>query len=609
MSVDKEKKTPALVRATHRIEDLLSIIVLAVMALLPLIEFGGRTIIEKGIAGSIPLVEHLTLWIAFLGAALAARSDRHLALSSGSFLPDRLLAYAHLMTGILGAAVSASLFWAAVELVKVMRGVESTVALGIPVWLAMCILPAGFGVIAARFIWHSSDRWWGRSIATLGLAIPAVFGLFPVLQGSGILLPGILVLIAGFLLGLPIFTVIGGMALLLFWNEGIPVVSVPDEAYRFTASPMLPAVPLFALGGYILSEGGAGRRLMRFFTAVVGWMPGGLAVATTLLLALFTPLTGASGITILTLGGLLLPLLLRADYKENFSVGLVTASGSIGLLLPPSLPVILYGVTANISILELFVGGFLPGILLISLMAAWGIRAGILNRSVRKPFQAREAAAATWEAKWDLFLPVVIMGGYFGGFTTLVEASAVSAVYAITIECIVHKQLSLRRAIFRIPVECATLVGGFLIIFGMALGFTNYLILAEIPMQVLDLVQTHVQSPFIFLLALNFLLVIVGGLFDIYSAIFVVVPLITPLAASYGIDPVHLGIIFLANLELGYLTPPMGENLFLSALRFNRPLTTLFRSTVPFWLILLAGVLLITYVPAMSLLAVELFLR
>ena len=201
------------------------------------------------------------------------------------------------------------------------------------------------------------------------------------------------------------------------------------------------------------------------------------------------------------------------------------------------------------------------------------------------------------------------MGGYFGGFTTLVEASAVSAVYAITIECIVHKQLSLRRAIFRIPVECATLVGGFLIILGMALGFTNYLILAEIPMQVLDLVQTHGQSPFIFLLALNFLLVIVGGLLDIYSAIFVVVPLITPLAASYGIDPVHLGIIFLANLELGYLTPPMGENLFLSALRFNRPLTTLFRSTVPFWLILLAGVLLITYVPAMSLWAVELFLR
>jgi tripartite ATP-independent transporter DctM subunit len=399
------------------------------------------------------------------------------------------------------------------------------------------------------------------------------------------------------------------LALLLFWNDGIPVSSVPGEAYRLTASPMLPAVPLFTLAGYILSEGGASRRLMRLFTAVVGWMPGGLAVATTIVLALFTPLTGASGVTILSMGGLLLPMLIKAKYPERFSIGLVTVSGSIGLLLPPSLPVILYGVRSNLSVKELFIGGLVPGILLVGMIAAWGVRVGARTGIDRAPFRLREAITAVREARWELLFPVVVLVGYFGGFTTLVEAAALTVIIALVIECVIHRELSILRDIPRVTVECATLVGGFLIILGAALGLTDYLILAEVPMRALEVVRAHIESPIVFLLVLNLFLLIVGGLMDIYSAIFVVVPLITPMAAAYGIDPLHLGIIFLANLELGYLTPPMGENLFLSSYRFGRPLPELFRSTLAFWFILMIGVLLITYVPALTLWPVEMLAR
>jgi tripartite ATP-independent transporter DctM subunit len=338
-------------------------------------------------------------------------------------------------------------------------------------------------------------------------------------------------------------------------------------------------------------------------------MPGGLAVATTLVLAFFTPLTGASGVTILSMGGLLLPVLVRAKYPERPAIGLVTVSGSIGLLIPPSLPVILYGVTAGLSIKELFIGGAIPGLLLILLVASWGARVGTRSGAVRTPFDAREARGALWEAKWELLLPVAILGSYFGGFATLVEAAALAVVLTLLLECVIYRELSIVRDIPKVFVECATLVGGFLIILGSALAFTTHLILAEVPMHALALVRTYIDSPLVFLLALNVFLLIVGGLMDIYSAIFVVVPLITPMAAAYGIDPLHLGIIFLANLELGYLTPPMGENLFLSAYRFDQPLPTLFRSVIPFWVLLLVGVLLITYVPALTLWPVEMLAR
>jgi tripartite ATP-independent transporter DctM subunit len=595
--------------SARRLEDAISVAALGTMALLPAVEVIGRATLGQGIPGSIPLVEHLTLCIALLGAALAARSDRLLAMSTSVLLTERFLAPIRRFTGVVGAAVVTALFIASVQLVLVERQVSSQVALGIPLWWFLCILPACFALIGGRLIWRAAANTCGRLAAASGILVPIALGGIPALQDPGVLIPGAVVLLIATVLGLPLFAAIGGLALLFFWSDAIPVASVPEETYRLAASPLLPAVPLFTFAGYILSEGGASRRLMRLLKALVGWMPGGLAVATTILLALFTPLTGASGITILSMGGLLLPVLIRAGYPKQSSVGLVTVSGSIGLLLPPSLPVILYAVTSNLSVVDLFIGGLVPGALLIIGVAAWGARSGVIAGTERSRFRPREAAAAVWEAKWEILLPIVVLTSYLGGYTTLMEASAIGVLLAIVIECFVHRELSFWRDIPRIAVECVTLTGGFLIILGVALGLTNYLVLAEVPMQALEFVRAHIESPLVFLLALNLFLIVVGGLMDIYSAIFVVVPLIRPMADAYDIDPLHLAIIFLANLELGYLTPPMGENLFLSAYRFNQPLPALFRSTLPLWVILLIIVLLITYVPALTLWPVATFGR
>ena len=584
-----------------KVENSFSVALLAVMSLLPLLEMAGREMFGRGIPGSIPIVQHLTLWIAFLGAALAARSERLLALSTATFLPVGLRRPMKIFTSALGAAIAVCLLLASLDLLLVEREAGGEVAWGIPVWVALCIMPVGFGVIAGRLIWHAAETRRGRLLAVSALAIPVVLGLFPSLQAAELLVPGLVLILLATALGLPIFAALGGAALLLFWSDGIPVAAVPVETYRLSATPMLAAIPLFTLGGYILAEGGASRRLMRSFTALVGWMPGGLAIVTTLLLAFFTPLTGASGVTILSMGGLLLPMLTQAGYREKSAVGLVTVSGSIGLLLPPSLPVILYGISAKTPIDQLFIGGILPGVILILLVAGWGASQGWRAGAGRTPFRIREAAAALWEAKWELLLPVVVLVGIFGGFATLVEAAALTVFYAFVVECFVYRDLSIRRDLPRIAVESATMLGGFLIILGVALGFTNYLVHAGIPMQALHWVSAHIESPIVFLLALNVFLLIVGALMDIYSAILVVVPLIAPMGVAYGIDPVHLGIIFLVNMELGYLMPPMGENLFLSSYRFNQSLTRVYLSTTPYLLLLLGAVLLITYVPFITL--------
>ena len=589
----------------EQVENSLAITVLGLMSLLPLAEMAGRAWLHRGVPGSITLVQHLTLWIAILGAALATRFDRHLALSTASFLPERLRSPIRIFTFGLGAAVSACLFFASLDLAVIERQAGGVVAWGIPLWVALAIMPAGFAVIAGRLIWHAASNLQGRFLAALCLGIPAVLGLFPRPDETGLLAPAGLVLLAATALGMPIFAAIAGAALLLFWNDGTPLNAVPGQTYRLSASPMLPAIPLFALGGYILAEGGASRRLIRLFTALVGWAPGGLAIVTACVLAFFTPLTGASGITIVSMGGLFLPILVQAGYPEKTSVGLVTVSGSIGLLFFPSLPVILYGYYAHQPIDRLFIGGLLPGVLLVLAVSWWAARQGWRHGATRTPFRAGEAAAALWEAKWELLLPVIILGGFFFGLATLVEIAALTVLCSLVIECFVHKGLSISRDLPRVVVECATLVGGFMIILGVALSFTHFLILADVPTRALSWVQTHIESPLLFLLALNVFLILVGALMDIYSAIIVVVPLIYPMAEAYGIDPTHLGIIFLANMELGYLMPPMGENLFLAGFRFKMPLVRIYRYTLPYVAILLVAVLLITYVPWLTLGPVE----
>ena len=588
--------------ARHRLEDAVAASLLALVALLPLAEGAGRLVgIGNLIPGSLPMVQHLTLLIAVAGGALAARNGRLLALSTATFLPEWLKAPAQTYTSAVGAAVCACLAYGSWTFASVEREAGDIVAFGLPVWLFVFAMSPGFAAIGLRMAWRSSDSFLGRAIALAGAGVPAALYLWEGLGDLPVLQWGVLVLLSGAILGLPIFAWIGGLAALLFWFEYTPVTAVPLAAYQLSGQPLLPAIPLFTLGGYILAEGGASQRLVRVFAALVGWLPGGLAVTTALAFAFFTSFTGASGVTILSLGGLLLPVLVKSRYSQRFSLGLVTASGSIGLLFPPSLAVILYGVYSRTPINELFLGGLLPGVLLVGLVALWGVRHGSGAGQIRPKFDGAEALRAASEAKWELLLPFVVIGGIFGGVVTLVEAAALTVLYAAVVECLVYRDLSVTRGLPSAAVECATLVGGVLLILGVALGFTNYLIDAQIPDRALEWVQTHIESKYVFLLALNALLLVVGCMMDIFSAILVVVPLIAPMGEAYGVDPVHLGIIFLANLELGYLTPPVGLNLFLSSYRFGQPLTRVYRSVLPFLLILLGGVLLITYVPALSL--------
>ena len=569
------------------------------MPLLPLVEIVARKFGHRGIPGSAVFLQHLTLWLALLGAALAARSGRLLSLSTSVFLPERWRPAAHLFTAWVGVAVSATLAAAGLAFVRAERASGTVLAAGVPMWVAESILPIGFALLAARAAWGASEGWCGRLQAATGL-------MGPLLLREG-MPPGIAigVLLAATVVGLPIFATLGGLALVLFWQSGSPIAAVPLATYDLVASPLFPSIPLFTLGGYILAEGGASRRLLRVFTALFGWLPGGLAVVAAALCAFFTSFNGASGITILSLGGLLLPVLVKARYPENFSLGLLTASGSLGLLFFPSLPVILYGVTAQTPIDELFIGAIVPGLLLLALVAAWGVRQGVRSDAGRAPFRWREASSAVWEAKWELGLPLVVFAGYFGGFATMVEAAALTVLYALVVECFIYRDLSLRADYARIAVECVSVIGGVLIIVGVAMGFTSYLVDAQVPDRMFAWVEQHIQSKLLFLLLLNVFLIIVGALMDIFSAIIVVVPLIRPLAAAFGIEPVQLGIIFLANLELGYLTPPVGENLFLAAYRFEQPMARLARAALPYWLILLAGVLIVTYVPQMTAWPVE----
>jgi tripartite ATP-independent transporter DctM subunit len=328
-------------------------------------------------------------------------------------------------------------------------------------------------------------------------------------------------------------------------------------------------------------------------------MPGGTAVVTAVFCAFFTLFTGGSGVTILALGGLLLPALLADGYRERFSLGMLTAAGSLGLLFPPSLPLILYGIVAEVPIADLFIGGFLPGVLMLAALAAMGVREGLVSKRPRQPFTWRETAAAVWVAKWELLLPLVILGSLLAGATT-VQSSALGALFAFITQRFIHRSVTSMRGVLAVMSKSIALVGGILIILAVARGFTDALTIAGLPAELADWTTMHVKSPWVFLLGLNLVLIVVGAMMDIFSAVIVIVPLMLPIAAHFGIHPVHLGVIFIANSELGYLTPPVGENLFVASYRFNKPILELARAMLPMYVILLIGVLLITYWPGLT---------
>ena len=421
------------------------------------------------------------------------------------------------------------------------------------------------------------------------------------------------------LFGVPLFLVFGGLSLYLYKQEGINAMSMMAEYYRLASQPVLLTIPLFTLAGYLLAESKAPTRLVNVARSLVGWMPGGIAIVSIISCAFFTAFTGASGVTIIALGGLLYPILRKEKYSDEFSMGLITSCGSLGLLFPPSLPLILYGMISSqmvsqmsgidpalkspaINVDNLFMAGIIPGIILMTVLSIYAIYSD-KNRALKKTkFSLKEIQKSCLEAIWELPLPIVVLVGIYKGFITPSEAAAVTAFYVLIVEVFIYKDLNIFTDIPRIIKESMLLVGGILVILGVAMGLTNYLVDQQVPDKIFNWVSGYIHSKWAFLIVLNLFLLAVGMMMDIFSAIIVVVPIITPIALKYGVHPIHLAIVFLTNLEIGYITPPVGLNLFISSFRFKRPVIELYKISIPFLILLIFSLLLITYIPDLSLL-------
>ena len=414
-----------------------------------------------------------------------------------------------------------------------------------------------------------------------------------------------LALVALALIGTPLFVVFGGLAIVLFAIAGIDIAAVVIEISRIGTNSVLISIPLFTFAGYMLAESGTPRRLIALSRAAVGWFKGGTAIVTIIVCAFFTSFTGVSGVTIIALGGLLLPMLIKDKYSEKFSLGLLTTSGSIGLLFPPSLLLILYGVLAKVSISKLFIAGIVPGFILIVLFSAYAIKQGLVTAEV-EPFSFRKLVDALKGAIWEIPLPILVIWGIYSGTFTPSEAAILTAVYAFIVEVFIYKDLNIRHDVPRIIRASMIVVGGIFVILGSAMGLTNYLVDEQVPMRILDWMKLYIREKWLFLLMLNIFLIIVGAVLDVFSALIVVLPLMVPIAKEFGIDPVHMAMIFLTNLEIGYNAPPAGINLFIASFRFRKPVMSLAKSALPFLLILAAVLMLITYVPDISLFMVKL---
>lgn len=589
-------------RALWRIEDLALAASLLLMVLLGVVdlEWWRNLGVRIPIAGADELLRHLTLVVGMLGGAVAAREDRLLSIASvAPLLPKGLAHTLERCASGVATFVSLMLALAAVLFVQTEREAGAQLASGLPVVWFEYALPLGFALIGLRLARRAGESTVGAAAVTLLVVALGYFAAHTPIAAEAWRWPAIVVLLSAALLGAPIFVLLGGAALILFYAQGDPIASIPLDHYDQVTNPLLATLPLFTLTGYLLAESGASQRIVRLFTAWTGHWRGGAAVATVLGCAFFTAFTGGSGVTILALGGLLMPVLAAAGYGPRPALGLMTGAGSLGVLLPPCLPLILYSIIGQVSLEQMFLGGVLPSLVLMGFAIAWGVWAAP-PRKEQLRFDAAEAWRATWEAKWELALPLIPLVLIFGGYALPVQAAALTALYAFVIETFVHDDLRRNGRFLPLLIECGVLVGGVLLILGAAMGFTNWLITEHVPDDLASAFATHVHAPWVFLLLLNAFLIVVGCLMDIFSAIIVVAPLIVPLGIVFGIDPVHLGVIFLANLELGYLTPPVGLNLFLSAYRFDKPLLEVARATVPMMLVLLAAVILITYVPFIS---------
>ena len=588
------------------IEKYFTLFVFIALVLLPALEVITRLFGTTGVVASPVLVQHLTLWIGFAGAVIAARRNKLLALTREPlFAVNPTINWSKFLAKIITVFLVLALAYGSWELVKIEMAYPVNIAPFLPRWVAQLVMPIGLFLIAVHLIMNGYDKWRNRGILLAGVIFLSQVDRFDSLRESSIFMwVSILLILFSIYKGAPIFIGLGGLAILFFWQDYTPLSAIPAEAYRIVVSPTLSTIPLFTLAGYILAESRASERLVRLFRASFGWIPGGTPIVLVLLCGFFTALTGGSGVTILALGGLLYPLLMKEGYSKEFSLGLITVAGSLGLLFPPSLPLIIYGVTAAVSVKTIFLAGIVPGFLRVVMIGGWAVWQGEAQHIKRHKFNLTEIKKSIIETKWEAMIPFFILFGIFGGFTTLVETAALTVVYVFIIEVFVYKDLK-SKDLRKIILDCSTLIGGVLIILGVAMGLTSYLVDAQVPFKLLAWVKTFISSKLVFLLMLNIFLLAVGCMMDIFSAIIIVVPLIAPLGAYFGIDPVHLAIIFIANLELGFLTPPVGMNLFLSAYRFDENMPTIYKSTLPFFMVMLLSVLAITYIPILSTWAVN----
>jgi tripartite ATP-independent transporter DctM subunit len=589
----------------NRAIDWLCLFLFLILISFPIFQILGRYISFFSIPASQEIVQHMTLWIGFIGAVIAARSNKLLSVvREPVFDSTTKVNWPKFFVHVFSLSIVFVLSISYLKMIQIGFQYPDYIAPYIPTWFAQAIIPVGLILIWFQMIMTSSTDIKYRVLLTVISIIPTIilyFWQFP-LANPLLLWTKVLFAISLVAFGLPIFILLASLSIFFFlsepseWATNYDLIStISDSAYRIVVSPTLAAIPIFTLAGYILAESNISERLIRFFKASLGWLPGSTVLIVVLLCAFFTALTGGSGVTILALGAILYPILIHDGYSKQFSLGIITTAGSLGLLFPPSLPAIIYSVTAGINPLELFKQALIPAIFLMSIMFFYGLYKRPKSKTVER-FVFKDAIETAKIAKWEIAIPLLIILSLFSGFATLVESAALLVLYVLTVELYIFKDISFKN-LPKIIIDCSTLVGGVLIILGFAMGFTGYLVDAQIPLKILNFVQSTISSKIIFLLALNILLLIVGCLMDVFSAIIVVVPLIAPLATYFGIDPFHLAIIFIANLELGYITPPVGMNLYLSSYRFEKDMPTIYSATLPFFFIRLIGVILITYIP------------
>lgn len=594
-------------RRLGRFDERLSALALALMVVIPVVEIALRPALGAGIENAPVLVQHLGLVLAMFGAVAAERHGHLTTLGSslGQVGGARTRAAVQAFASGSAAVISGLLALASWRFLSSEIPAAQPLAYGVPVWWVQASLPIGFAILGIRLGWRCF------ALPGVRVACAAVLPLAGWALGAAFdevalpLWPGLLWLLAILLAGAPIFAVLGGLALALFWQDGLPLASIPLSHYAITVNPSLPALPLFTLAGLIFARTGAAQRLSALFLAAFGGAVRGTVLAAALLCSAFTAFTGGSGVTILALGGLLLPLLTKAGYPEQRGVGLVTSASALGVLLAPSVPLIMYAVIARVPIVDLFLAGLLPAVVMVACLLLVG---GYLRRAPVAPASGsapparpdlRRALAAAWVAKWEILAPVVAIGSLIGGLATPTESAALTAAYAIATQAFAHRELGWR-LLTSCLMNCAQLIGAIMLILGMALAMTNYLVDAGIPDIAIDWVQGAVPSKFMFLLALCLFLSAAAALMEIFAAIIVLVPLLLPIARSYGIDPVHFGIIFLAAMELGFLCPPAGMNIYFASAMFGRPVRYVAVSVLPAVLAIFIGTLIIACLPVLS---------